>query len=101
MITELRVNRQWWCPNCTQTEVTHEPRPHTRFHVCMGLRGGLTAPFLEMGVKAKVTAHDREDYVGNEIVPLDGNGRPIMSVTTTRDDGEDAIVFASTATMKA
>lgn len=89
----------WYCPNCPLTERTYEPRAHTRFHICPNLRG-LTAPMLPVGTKAKVTAHDREDYIGNEIVPLDGNGRPIMSVKTTRDNGEDAIVFASTATMR-
>lgn len=89
------VNR-WTCPNCPAEDVTHEPRPHTRFHVCRGLRG-LTAPMLPAGTKAKVEAHEREDYVGREIVQTDAYGRPVMSVVTTRDDGQDCVVFAPTA----
>jgi hypothetical protein len=57
---------------------------------------------IPAGTKAKVTAHDREDYVGNEIVPTDANGRPIMSITTERPDGSnDTTVFAPTSTMRA
>lgn len=95
----LRVAQQWYCPNCHLTDVTTEARPHTRFHSCPGLHG-LTAPMLPSGTKAKVTAHEREDYIGNEIVQTDNRGRPVMSVVTTRDDGTDAIVFAPTATVK-
>jgi hypothetical protein len=87
---------RWSCPNCPQTDVTHEPRAHTRFHTCAGLRG-LTAPFVVEGTACKVEAHEREDYVGDELVQTDANGRPVMSVVTTRDDGQDCIVFAPTA----
>jgi hypothetical protein len=53
---------------------------------------------LPKGMDAKVVAHDREDYVGKEDVQLDGNGRPIMSITTERADGtNDTMVFAPTA----
>lgn len=55
---------------------------------------------LPEGVEAKVTAHEREDYIGNEKVQLDGNGRPIMSITTEREDGQDVVVFAPTASAK-
>lgn len=86
----------WYCPNCTLTQQTKEFRPHTRFHACVGLRG-LTAPMLAVGTKAKVEARDREDYVGKDDVQTDENGRPVMSVVTTRDEGQDTIVFAPTA----
>lgn len=93
----VRVERRWECPNCTFIDVTHEPRPHTRFHVCKGLHG-LTAPMVEAGTKAKVEAKEREDYIGNEDVQLDPErGRPVMAVITTRDDGQDVTVFAPTA----
>lgn len=52
---------------------------------------------IEDGVKAKVTAHEREDYIGEEGVTLDGAGRPIMSVITTRDNGQDVAVMAPVA----
>lgn len=92
--------RRWECPNCDHTDVTREARPHTRFHPCPGLRG-LTAPMVAAGTRCKVEAMDREDYVGKEIVTRDGDGRPVMSVVTTRDDGQDCAVFAPLATGRA
>ena len=93
----LSNRREWFCPNCKQEDVTHEARPHSRFHVCPKLRG-LTAPMLPKGMDAKVTVHEREDYVGNEDVFRGPDGRPIMSIVTTRADGtNDAMVFAPTA----
>lgn len=88
---------RWECPNCPATDVTREARPHQRMHACGGL-AGLTAPMVRQGERAKVEAREREDYVGAEQVTLDGNGRPIMSVVTTRDDGQDCAVFAPLAT---
>lgn len=93
----IRRETHWTCPNCTFEDRTYEPRPHSRFHTCRGLRG-LTAPMVPAGVRAKVEARDREDYVGNERVQTDMNGRPVMSIVTTRDDGQDVAVFAPTAT---
>jgi hypothetical protein len=48
------------------------------------------------GTKAKVETHEREDYIGTDDVRLH-EGRPVMSVVTTRDDGQDVAVFAPTA----
>ena len=53
------------------------------------------------GMKAKVIAVEREDYVGKENVQTDGNGRPVMAVRTIRDEGEDVVVFAPTASARA
>jgi hypothetical protein len=93
----LNPTQRWYCPNCPLEETTHEAKPHTRFHACPGLRG-LTAPMLPVGTTAKVEAVEREDYVGVEQVQLDPQQqRPVMSVVTTRDDGQDTIVFAPTA----
>jgi len=92
-----RVNR-WHCPNCGLTDTTFEARPHTRFHTCHRLRG-LTAPMLPAGVSAKVELTEWQDYVGKEKVQTDPErGRPVQSVVTTRDDGQDVIVYAPTAT---
>lgn len=88
--------RHWECPNCDATHVTREAEPHAPFHPCPKLRG-LSAPFVVAGTKAKVEAHEREDYVGREHVQTDAEGRPVMSVVTTRDDGQDVAVFAPTA----
>jgi len=96
--TLLTPVHHWYCPNCRVTDVTHEPRPHTRMHTCSKLRG-LTAPLLLAGTKAKVTVTEREDYVGDELVATDANGRPVQSVITERDDGQDVAVYAPTASM--
>jgi hypothetical protein len=87
---------EWYCPNCGATDQTREARPHTRYHVCPKLRY-LSAPMLPKGVAAKVEARDRDDYVGREDVQTDPAGRPIMSIVTTRDDGNDVMVFAPAA----
>jgi hypothetical protein len=93
-VTITPVHR-WYCPNCPAESVTHEAKPHTRFHECPGLMG-LTAPMIEVGQKVQVTAVEREDYIGNENV-----GR-VMAVKTERSDGSnDVAVFAPTATAKA
>jgi len=97
MIPVLTSEHRWQCPNCDLESVTHEPAPHTRFHTCRGLRG-LTAPMVPAGIRCKVEAHEREDYVGKEMVQTDGEGRPVMSVVTTRDDGQDCAVLAPCAT---
>lgn len=101
MIPVLKPMTEWYCPNgCGKTDVTYEARPHSRFHTCPKLRF-LTAPLLPVGTAAKVEAREREDYVGAEIVQLDPErGRPVQSIVTTRDDGQDAIVFAGLATAK-
>jgi hypothetical protein len=49
------------------------------------------------GVRCEVRAVLREDYVGGEDVRYDGEGRPVMAVTVTRDDGRDCVVYAPTA----
>ena len=86
----------WVCARCDEVRITREHRPHTPFHPCRGLKG-LTTPFLPEGTKAKVTPREREDYIGREIVTLDGDQRPIMSVVTEREDGEDCTVYAPCA----
>lgn len=91
-----RVTR-WVCPNCDQTDVTNDPRPHSRMHICPGL-AYMTAPMVEEGIHCKVEANERQDFVGNEIVTTDASGRPVMNITTTRDDGTDCVVFAPCAT---
>jgi len=55
------------------------------------------APLVREGIRCKVEAKEREDYVGAEQVQTDGTGRPIMSTVTTRDDGEDCVIYAPVA----
>lgn len=99
-IAVLKIDQIWVCPNCTLEQVTHEIRPHVRMHTCRGF-AGLTTPMVPKGTKCKVEVKEREDYVGED----EGHvflheGRPIMSVVTTRDDGQDVAVFAPTATAR-
>lgn len=98
MIPLLQRRQLWACPNCTAEDVTYEAKPHTRFHTCAGLKG-LTAPMVPAGVKAHVSTREREDYIGTEAVRLH-EGRPVMSVVTQREHGQDVAVFAPTATGK-
>jgi len=93
---------RWYCPNCPLEDVSVEPAQQNsaRFHQCKGLRG-LLAPMLPVGVRAKVVAVERGDYVGKEHVTLDADGRPVMSVVTVRDDGQDCIAFAPLAVVDA
>lgn len=96
MTALLMADRLWVCDRCKLQDVTHEARPHTRFHSCPAL-GGLTMPMTEAGDRVKVTVKEREDYIGDEIVTSVA-GRPIMSVVTERGDGSnDVVVFAPAA----
>ncbi len=95
----LVPEQRWECPNCTSTHVTREAQPHTPFHACSGLRG-LTAPFVPAGTDCKVEAVERDDWVGKELVQADGEGRPVMAVVTTRNDGQDCAVLAPCATAR-
>lgn len=97
MIPELSAERHWTCPNCTIAAVTRRPEAPIPFHACKGLNG-LNAPLVPDGTRCKVQTIEREDYIGREVVRTDGEGRPVMSVVTTRDDGTDCVIYAPTAT---
>lgn len=86
--------QRWACPNCTATAVTRGAP--NRFHTCAGLKG-LTAPMIPDGIRCDVRAIEREDYVKDEDVVVDCEGRPVMSLITVRDDGQDCVVYAPTA----
>jgi len=77
--------------------MTRGQRPHTRYHTCPRLHY-LSAPMVVAGTKAKVEVHERDDYINGDRVFLDSRGRPVMSIVTVRDNGQDAIVFAPVAT---
>lgn len=98
-MTPLLVSsRNWECPNCDETAVTGNVP--NRFHRCKGMCG-LVTPMVPAGTRAKIEAREREDYVGKELVQTDGEARPVMSVVTTRDDGQDCTVYAPTASARA
>ena len=88
--------QRWECPNCDFTDVTHTVcgpgEVASRFHPCRGLRG-ISAPMVPAGTRCKVEQIDREDYVGTEKVQIDGEGKPLMAVEVTRDEGTDRAVY--------
>lgn len=92
----LAAERRWECGACDAVHVTRIAAPHAPMHQCKGMRG-LLVPYVPAGTRCKVEAREREDYVNGEHVTLDGNGRPVMSVITTRDDGQDCTVYAPAA----
>jgi hypothetical protein len=87
--------QRWECPSCDLQQVTHRSDVHTEFHHCGGL-AGLWAPMVSAGTRAKVETNEREDYVGKERVQLH-QGRPVMNLVVTRDDGQDCVIFAPSA----
>ena len=92
--------RGWYCPSCGLTDQTNDPRIAVPLHPCPKLRGLMT-PMLEQGTAGKIELHEREDYVGDELVQLDPErGRPVMSMVTVRDDGQDARIYVPTATAR-
>jgi hypothetical protein len=93
----LAVMVSWYCPNCPVTAYSPPLPPGTRkFHTCPGLHM-LTAPLVEAGTRCKVTAEEREEYLGREVQATGDDGVPYMAVRTTRDDGCDLAVNAGLA----
>lgn len=89
----------WVCANgCGAADRTPGSVPN-RFHSCTAL-SGMLSPLVPEGTSCKVEAREREDYVGRERVQYNGDGRPVASVVTTRDDGEDCVAFAPCATVR-
>lgn len=100
-MTVLLPPTVWVCANgCPVTSRTPGAVPN-RFHSCPAL-GGLTAPLVPEGSRARVRAVEREDYEGDQLVQRDADGRPMQSVITDRPDGSnDTVVLAPTAVWSA
>jgi predicted RNA-binding Zn-ribbon protein involved in translation (DUF1610 family) len=100
-VTDLTIAtvHEWYCPNCGKRDQSREVKPHSRFHTCPKLHG-LTAPFVKAGTHAEVKALIREDYVNGETVQFDDRRKPVMSIITTRDNGQDVAILAPAATAK-
>ena len=90
---------RWVCPNCPTVALRPFVVNHQEYHLCKGMKM-LTVPLIEEGKKVKITANEREDYIKNEIVQTDGDGRPVMNVTIEREDGQDCVVYAPAAEIK-
>ncbi len=92
----LAPEQRWECPACDLRQLTCRGDVHTEFHHCAGM-AGLWVPMVPAGDRAEHRLVEREDYIGDERVQL-YEGRPVMSVVTTRDDGQDCTIYAPTAT---
>lgn len=87
----------WYCPNCGVTDRTPPMAPNaTRYHNCPRLHS-LSAPLLRAGVRAKVTAEERGDYLNGDFQATGDDGKAYMAVRVTRNDGEDLTVNAGLA----
>lgn len=85
---------EWDCERCATRDIT-PPNVSNRFHLCSGL-GGLSAPLRRTGERVLINLW--EDYVRDEDVQYDGDGRPVSSISTERADGSnDLAVLAPTA----
>lgn len=95
----LGVTQVWQCPGgrCTTRARTTKPGAPAPPHQCRGL-AGLTVPMVPEGTKAEARPIERQDYIGDDLVQTDGNGRPVMAVETVRNDGQDLAVYAPVAT---
>lgn len=92
--------KDWECPRCTVTERTGS-QIQNRFHQCAGL-AGLDAPLVAKGSGARLVVVEWEDYVGDELAHVNGDGRPITAVRVERPDGSnDTVAYPATARGKA
>lgn len=89
------MNVDWQCPSCGK-ETQVDGKYGAVVHQCPKL-GGLTTPYVRKGVAAKHELILRQDFVGSEMVQTDDEGKPVMSIVTTRDNGQDVRVFAPAA----
>lgn len=104
----LEAERFWECPSCGHRKMTTRAGIITPMHRCpkqMGLEVPLVQVLDGGSLKAGAVRHvvvERMDMIGpNEVVLLDGRGRPIQAVITERADGSnDVHVFAPLATLR-
>ena len=90
------MTTNWSCAKCSAWARTVDDKlPH---HPCPG-RAGLMVPLVREGTKAKLVVNEREDYIKKELVQVDGNGRPVMNVTTETDEGINCTVYPPTVKM--
>lgn len=99
MTVILGSELHYGCPNCTAQLKLEQLPTKPLLHPCRGLKG-LMAPMVRDGIGCKVEAVERDDYIGKDLPQTDGEGRPVMSIVTTRDDGTDCQVMVPTAVLR-
>lgn len=97
MTAILSGETQWECPNCDTKDVCNVKPGQQRMHDCPGLHN-LVAPLVPVGTRCKVERNLWEDYVRyDDAVRKGDDGKPVSSVTVTREDGTDIAVFPAAA----
>jgi aminoglycoside phosphotransferase len=76
------------------------PPNSSQYHNCPRLHS-LSAPLVRAGVKAKVEAVEREDYLGPDEQTMGDDGKAYMAIHTTRDEGDDLVVHPGVARVRA
>ena len=95
----IRMDTNWQCNSCGMQHV--EPARAeviTPMHACGGMAGAWV-PFVPANSTARLRVEERQDYIGKDTPFVDAKGRPIMSVYTMREDGEDCHILAPTVNM--
>ncbi len=94
----MDTRKFWHCVNCDAKAVTVDNK--IPMHPCnsKGNFSGLMIPLTIEGESVKVTANEREDFVGSEVVQTNANGIPIMSVAVETEEGQGLTIFAPVAT---
>jgi hypothetical protein len=75
------------------------PPNSSQYHNCPRLHS-LSAPLVRVGVKAKIEAVEREDYLGPDVQTMGDDGKAYMAVHTTHDQGDDLVVFPGVARVR-
>lgn len=93
----IDMDRRWQCNSCGRLHVTQASNEgvQTPMHQCAAL-AGTWVPFVPGNTDGVLRLEVRQDYVGKDTPFVDANGRPIMSVYTMREDGEDCHILAPT-----
>ena len=99
----LDSTRMWECPGCGHRKQTTNPKTVSVTHPCPE-HGGVSVPLQLadrhgiIGEVHDIALVEREDYIGDEVVPHGGT----MAVHARRPDGShDTIMFVGTALVDA
>jgi hypothetical protein len=90
---------EYACSRCDTTATIPITAAGSPMHTCAGA-GGMTVPLALAGKSSKVELVERQDYVGDDDVQRDDEGRVWMSVVVTTDEQESVAVYAPCAHAK-
>lgn len=91
----IPVEQTWACQDCP-TRIRARVGTQTPLHPCPA-HNGVRLPMLAEGERGDLRLKVRDDYVGNEDVSYDEQGRPICAAEIVREDGNDVWAYAPAA----